>query len=241
MNKISSMLYFHFFTLVKAPKFIIPLGVLILLQFIHYSTVTSPPTDYFNYIFLSEIFTFIVAIWLGYISHHFIDETTEQLLILRLRSHIKYYTIRTVFLFLISTSLALISVSIPAIFNFTGLFYQFTPAYFIYSFLIFLGSSFAGVSLGALFHPRVVPQKAEAPILAIFIALIAVTRYPITQAYPFLTPILWLLPNTSAHHALIPDSTHLTLMTVAFILLTSLAYGFFYSVINIYLLTKNKF
>jgi len=241
MNKTQSLLYFHFFTLIKAPKFIIPLGVFIFLQLMHYMTVHNPPADFFSYIFLSELFTFVIAVWLGHTSHNFIDNTTEQLLILRTKSHIKYYTIHTIFLFNISTVLALIGIGIPTILSFTGFFYQFTFAYFAYSLLLFLGSSFAGVSLGALFHPRVIPQKAEAPFYAIFTCLIAVTRHPISQAYPFLTYPLRLLPNTSAHHAIIPNSAHLTFPIVALLFLTSLAYGLIYSAIKIYALSKNKF
>lgn len=241
MNKVVSVLYFHLFTIIRSPKIALPVGFLIFLQMIHYMTAHSPPAQYFEYIFLAEIFTFVSAVWLGNSSTRWIDTTTEQLLILRVKSDKLYYIIHTIFLFILSIGISLISLTIPTIYSFTGLFEYFTVAYFSYSFLLFLGSSFAGMCLGSLLHPRILTKKNDTRYFAILAILIAVTRYPLSQSYPILNYLLWVLPNLSAHQSIITNSSELTLLSIGMLFLVSITYGIMYSVIKIYLLCRKKY
>jgi len=241
MNKVVSVLYFHLFTIIRSPKIALPVGFLIFLQMIHYMTAHSPPAQYFEYIFLAEIFTFVSAVWLGNSSSRWIDTTTEQLLILRVKSDKLYYIIHTIFLFILSIGISLISLTIPTIYSFTGLFEYFTVAYFSYSFLLFLGSSFAGMCLGSLLHPRILTKKNEAQFSSILACVIAVIRYPLSQNYPILSNVLWVFPNISAHQSIIINSSELTLPNVILLFLGSIIYGIAYSIIKIFLLCRKKF
>jgi len=241
MNKMFSVLYFHIFSIVRSPKYVLPIAFLVFLQIMHYTTVHAPPAQFFDYIFLSEIFTFAISVWLGSASNKWFETTTEQLLILKVGSDKFYYAIYTVFLFVLSVCISLISVAIPTIYSFTGLFEQFTVTYFAYSFVLFLGSSFAGICLGSLFHPRMFTKKNEAQFLAILACIVAITRYPISQTYPILNYVLWILPNLSSHQAIITSSSELIFSNVGLLVLVSIAYGILYAIIKILLLCRKRF
>jgi len=241
MSKIMSVLYFHLYSLSRSSKYAIPVIFLVLLQMMLYMAIQTRPALFFSHLFLAEIFAFLVAVWLGHISHSWTDETTEQLLILRVKSDKFYYSIYVVFLFIISFCVSLLTISIPTVLSFTGFFEQFTLSYFGSSFLLFLGSNFAGITLGAMIHPRLTAKKGDTPLYAMFACLVAMTRYPISQAYPIFRFVLWVLPNVSAHHAMITDVSELTFWSVIPLFLVSVVYGIVYSVIRIVLLARKKF
>lgn len=241
MSKIISTIYFHLFSLFRSSAFAIPLIVLLFLQMMLYMTVQNHPAQFFSHIFLAEIFAFVVAIWLGFISHSFTNETTEQLLILRLKSDKLYYCIYACFLFIISFFVSLITIFIPTILSFTGFFEQFSVTDFCYALLLFTGSNFAGITLGAMIHPRIMRRKEEAPFSAIFVCLVAITSYSISLEYPLFRFVLWVLPNVSAHNVIIESVADFTLSTVVALFLISVVYGFAYSAIRVLLLARKKF
>ena len=242
MKKIISILHFHLFTFARSSKYVMPLSVLIFLQLSLYITARGEPADFVSGIFLAEIFAFVIAIWVGFTSSRWTDEITEQLLILRAKSDVFYYSIYVVFLFVISIFISLISVVIPIIFHLldTDFFQQFTIAYISHSFLLLIGSSFAGLSLGALFHPRIM-FDSETPLYVVIAGLVSITRNPIVNRYEIFQYILWFLPNVSAHHAIIDDSSYFTFLIVGRLFLISMLYGVCYSFIKIVLLSRKKF
>jgi len=243
MKKITSILYFHLFTFIHSPKYIMPLAVLVFLQLVIYTMARGGPSDFISDILLIEIFAFIISIWLGFASNGWTDETTEQLLILRAKSHVLYYGTYVAFLFVIGIFVSLISASMPVLIYLldSGFFQQFSVAYFGYSFLLLLGSSFAGLSLGALFHSRMMLATEETPLLVIVVGLLSITRQPIVNQFSIFQAVLWLLPYLSAHHGIISDGSYFTFLTVGRLFLISMLYGGAYSFIKVMLLSKRKF
>jgi len=242
MKKITSILYFHFFTFVHLSKYVIPLVFLLFFQIMIYAIARGGPSDFVNDIILAEIFAFVIAILVGFAANGWTDHITEQLLILRAKSDVLYYGIHVLFLFVISALISLISVLIPVIFHLldSDFFEQLTIASLIRSFLLLLGSSFAGISLGALFHPRILFDNDGALYVGL-ISIVAVTRNAIVNRYEIFRYVLWLLPNVSAHHSVIVDSSYFTFLIVGRLFLTSMLYGLIYSLIRIVLLRKKKF
>ena len=243
MKKIVNILYFYCFTFVRSSKYVMPLALLILLQMSLYIIARGEALDFINSLFLAEIFAFTIAIWLGYTSSGWIDEVTEQLLILRIKSDVLYHSIYCLFLLVVSVFISLISILIPTIFHLfdSGLFQQFNVIYFSYSFLLFLGSSFAGISLGALFHPRIMVDKNEVSLYVSVVGLVSITRHSIVNQYEIFQYLLWLFPNVSAHHSIIIDSSQFTFLIVVRLFLFNMLYGLAYSLIKILLLSRKKF
>lgn len=243
MKKLISLINFFIFTSMRSPKIIMPLTVLIFLQLTIYTTIGRRPTDFFSGVFLAEIFTFTIAIWLGFSSNSWVDEVTEQLLILRVKKDTAYYAIYVVFLFLLSICISLISALIPVIFHLadSGFFERYTVAHFLKSFLLITGSSFAGVTLGAMFHPRLMPNKSDTPLIVTIVGLIAITKTSIINWQGFFRYILWTFPNTSAHSSIIVDSSDFTFPLVVRLFLVSILYSICYSLIKIVWLSKTKF
>jgi len=208
-----------------------------------YLGIQRRPTNFLDSIFLAEIFVFVIAIWLGYASNNWTDVITEQLLILRIKSDKVYRSIYVVFLFLVSACISLISISIPAIINLLDwrMFERFSITYFSQSFLLFLGSGFAGISLGALFHSRLMVKDGEKPLYAAGAGLLSITRYSIVNQYGIFNYILWIFPNVSAHHSILSDHSYFTFLNVTSLFLINLFYGVIYSIIKIVLLSKKKF
>ena len=242
MKKITNILYFHLFTFVQLSKYVIPLVLLLFFQIMIYTIARGEPSDLVNDIILAEIFAFVIAILVGFASSGWTDHITEQLLILRIKSDALYYSIHALFLFVISIFISLISILVPVIFHLLdpGFFQQFTISYLMKSFLLLLGSSFAGISLGALLHPRIIFDK-EGALYAGLISLVAITRHAVANQFEIFRYVLWLLPNVSAHHAMIVDSSYFTFLLVGRLFLISILYGLAYSFIKVLLLSKRKF
>jgi len=219
-----------------------PLSFLVFLQLLLYLAAGSRPAEFLANIFLAEIFTFSIAIWLGFSSNKWIDEATEQLLILRIKSDKAYYSIYVAFLFFISAIISLITILIPTIISLidAGFFEHFGIIYFSQSFLLFLGSSFAGISLGALFHPRLMDSKSELPLSAAVVGLFSITRYPAVDHYELMRYVLWFFPNVSAHHSVISNSSYFTFPVVGGLFLINMLYGLVYSVVKVTLLSRKK-
>ena len=242
MKKITSILYFHLFTFVHLSKYVIPLVLLLFFQIMIYAMARGGPSDFASDIILAEIFAFVIAILVGFASTGWTDPITEQLLILRAKSDVLYYSIHGLFLFVISIFISLISVLVPVFFHLldSGFFQQFTTLYLMQSFLLLLGTSFAGISLGALFHPRIIFDK-EGALYVGLISLVSITRHAVVNQFEILQYVLWLLPNVSAHHATIIDSSYFTFLVVGRLFLMSMLYGLAYSFIKVVLLSKRKF
>lgn len=242
MKKLINMVHFYAVILVRSSKIVMHLATLIFLQSIVYMTISQRPRDFLSSVFLAEIFTFIIAIWLGFSSNSWIDETTEQVLILRVKKDKIYYTIYVVFLFIVCIFISLISASIPVIIHLADndFFNQYTLSYFINSFLLMLGSSFSGIALGALFHPRLTLRKKDDPLVVVFFGVVAITRTSIVDWQGLLRYVLWIFPSVSTHSSLITESTF-TFSLVAKLSLISVFYGVCYSFIKIVRLSKEKF
>lgn len=241
MNKMVAVLNFKYRYLLSNPKFLLPFGFLIVMQMIHYSTVTAPPTAFLRYLFLAEIFTFVAAVWLGASSNQFFDETTEKLLILRLQSGVKFYLIFAVFLAGLAFVLSVVTTAFPIVFSFTGLFDTFSFRYAFATFLLTLGSSFAGITLGALTSPRLLKKKEEGAFIAIIFCLLAVVAAPLSAAYPWTRFIMWFFPHTSHHGSLIETSADLTFLKVFVLFLINVIYGVVYTIIRTTMLNLKKF
>ena len=242
MKQMTSILRFHAITFLKDAKYVMPLLLLVLLQFTLVFAIMRHPANFLESVFLMEIFTFIVAVWLGVSSTKWVDEVMEQLLILRTKEDKIYYTYYTIFLFLVSAGLSLVSLLIPTMLHLLnpGMFESFTLTYFVGAYLLFLGSSFAGISLGALFNPRLVTASSNRPLYAFGVGVLSMTRYPLSAQYPILNVVLWFLPNLSAHQSLMNDQAF-TLLNILPLATISLMYGFVYSLIKIVGLSRKKF
>lgn len=242
MKKAASILYYHFFTFIRSSKYIVPLIFLLVLQTSIYFASQRRPVDFLNAILIAETYAFIIAIWLGFSSNGWINQTTEQLLIVRSKSDLIYYSIDAVFLFVISLLISLICAFLPVLINLFDpyFFHQYLMTDFIYSFLLILGISFAGISLGALFHPRII-QKKSAIIYTFLVGILSVARIPILSQQEGLRYLLWILPRLSAESLQLSDYSSFIFPTVAKISLLSLLYGLFYSFIKILLLSKKKY
>lgn len=242
MKQMTSILRFHLTTFLRDGKYVVPLTLLVLLQFTLVFAIMRHPADFLESVFLMEIFTFIVAVSLGFGASKWTDPVTEQLLILRTKKGITYYSVHVIFLLIVSAGLSLVSLLIPTLLHLLnpGMFERFTLNYFVLSYLLFLGSSFAGMSLGALFHPRLVTTSSNVPLYVSAIGLMAITRNPVESQYAILRFVLWIFPNLSAHQSLMSNQDF-TLLNVVPLAIISLVYGIIYSVIKVVGLSRRKF
>jgi len=240
-----SLLYFQIFTFLKSSKFVMPSIFLLVLQLSIYYAIQAKPVDFMNAIFQAEFYAFIIAIWLGFSSNDLNDGITEQLLILRAKKEVLYYSINVVFLFVISAFISLISVIIPLVFHFVnkGEFFDHVSSGgdFLLAFFLFLGSSFAGVSLGALFHPRIIKEKKFALLYVLLAGLFSIARVSMVDDQEMLKYVMWVFPTLANHSTTLRGGSYFSSIRVGQLFLISLFYGLSYSYIKILILIKRKF
>ena len=89
-----------------------PLAVLLVLL---YSIYSSKPVGVIDSLTVSSVFIFLVMVWIGATACDMENAVSEQILILRMQSAVKYYISHTVFLFLMGMMVSLIGILFPVI------------------------------------------------------------------------------------------------------------------------------
>ena len=244
MKKAISLLHYQWFTLMKSPKYVMPLILLLVLQLSIYLAIQARPVDLLDAIFLGEFYVFIIGIWLGFSANGWNDEITEQLLVLRMKSKVKYDSLYVVFLFIICLWISLICVLIPLAMGMIhrGFFAQSVlGSNLLYSFLLFLGSSFSGIALGALFHPRLCKDKSSAILYVLLAGVFSIARVAIVSDFEWLKYLLWVFPNIASHSEQLSGNLNFSGSAVAQVVTISLLYGALYSAIKVFMLNKRKY
>ena len=245
MKKGINLLTFHIVTFLRSSKYVMPIIFLLTLQLSIYLAIQARPVNFVSAMLQAEFYAFVIAIWFGFSSNDWNEEVTEQLLILRAKNEFFYYSIYVIFLFIISAFISLISVIIPLIFNVVNhneFFAHISSGKdFFLACLLFLGSSFAGISLGALFHPRIIKEKKFALLYTLLVGILSITRASVVNNQEILKYVMWVFPTIANHSTILRESSYLASARVVQLFLISLFYGLSYSYIKIVILIKRKF
>ncbi|MBP1044977.1 hypothetical protein I6N96_01705 [Enterococcus sp. BWM-S5] len=243
MKTLTDLLNYQRLSYFKSSRFVMPLVWLLLLQLAIYTT--PRPIGLMDSIFMSCMYTFLIAMWVGLSYNNLEDEVGEQLLILRVKSETVYYLSISVFLLILSAIISLISAIAPliaAIVSQQTLFDRpFETNDFFCSLLLLFSCACAGSALGSLLHPRIIKDKKLILLTALFLVVFSSARLAMVREYSFLKFILWVIPPVADITKAYPVSTAFSRPVTFQLFGQLLIYAGAFSAVKIGLLKKIKF
>lgn len=243
MKTINELLNYHRLSYFKSSRFVMPLVWLILLQLGIYTT--PRPIGLMDSIFMSCMYTFLIAMWVGLSYNNLEDEISEQLLILRVKSDTLYYLSTSLFLLLISVIISLISTVAPLIAAIASQQTLFDRPYeandFLCSLLLLFACASSGIALGSLLHPRILKDKKLILLVALFLVVFTSARLAMIKEFSFLAFILWVIPPVADITKAYPISTAFSKLITTQLFGLFFLYTLGFSAVKIGLLKKIKF
>ncbi|MBS7009110.1 hypothetical protein [Anaerostipes sp.] len=242
MQIISELIKYHWRQYLKTNKFVMPFAALIIMLFTLYSSKPVEVTDSF---ISSCQFVFLIASWIGISLTGLEDPVSEQIIILRIKSHKNYYIIHTLFLLSISAATSVICTAVPVLINLLNDGQLFSRPLLVSDiitgfYLLFL-SVFLGCTLGELSHPRIIRDRKSALLLILFIDIVSFIKTALITGFPVLKFILWIVPPISLLPSVFSNHRYFLLPAVAAVSAVLILYSCVLALVKIQLLTKKKF
>jgi len=239
---LKALIKYRFKQYFKTSKFVMPLLILIVVQFVLYS---MNPVGVVESFVLSSIFIFVIMVWAGIMSSDLEDPVSEQIIILRIRSEWKYYISQVLFLTVISAVAAAAAIFFPVVINIIDknqLFIRpLTAADIVCSYFLLWGSALMGSSLGDLFPARVMRDRKMAILLTVLITIISVTKVSLLDTLPLPPILLCVVPPMSEIFAMFGLEEFYSVWKVVLAVIVLMAYGWLMAGLKIKLLIRNKF
>lgn len=238
----NNLIKYHCQQYFKTNKFVMPFTALIIVLYTLYS---SKPVGVVPSMVSCCIAVFLISSWTGVTVCSLEDPVSEQVIILRIKSHRKYYLSHTLFLLSLSTLAALISVSVPVLLNIInkGELFERTlmVSDILCGFLLLTLSAFMGCCLGETAHPRIIKDRKAAVLLVFLIDIISMIKTSLLAGFPMSKIILWAFPPITRLPLAFSQDSYFSVQKV----LSSAAVIFLYSVmlaaVKIFYLARQKF
>ncbi|MFS7421927.1 hypothetical protein AB6878_05690 [Carnobacterium maltaromaticum] len=242
MRIFKHLLSYHYLTMVKSAKFIMPLICWITFILATYSM--NPNYVVSTFMMTASVLYFIV-VWLALIYVELLNPITEQLLLLKVRREHFYNASKLIFLFLFGSVLASVALVVPFISNILNSGAVFTRPITGYDYfcgyLLHIVTALLGAATGLFLAPRILQDRKLAVILTVGVALVAFVKIRIIEEISWLRFILWPFPPLADLAALFTDVETFSFKSLVFYVLLGGGYSLVLFSINTYLLKKRKF
>lgn len=180
---------------VKENRFLMPLVVMLILLYLMYSISPVGVVSSFS---MSCYMIFIIMVWAGFTVAVVEDPIMEQIQLLRVENALCYYLGKIFFVFVLGLAGSCICLFFPVAVNLIRQGQLFGRPLLIsdlvHAFFLLLGSSFAGGTLGSLWHPMVMRERKMALLLTVLAAVLTIIKGAVVQEIPFLKWLVWVLP-----------------------------------------------
>lgn len=225
----------------KSSKIIMPLLFWFIFLRICYS---EGNLSYVPNIVMSMGVLFFVMTWISYSYQQTEELISEQLLILKLQSAVKYNGSKYIFLLLIGLGFSILGIAFPMVQNILNHFKIFNRGITVfdisYGILLHFVVAVVGISLGALFHPRLIKDKMSV-LMVVTAGILGYAKGPIILQYPLTKYILWIFPPIYDILGSFNGQEYFHIQSM----IIAILYGFIYSgitiVIQLLCLSKVKF
>lgn len=226
----------------KENRFLMPLIVMLSLLYFMYS---MSPVGVVSSFAMSCYMIFLITTWAGFTVSAVEDPIMEQIQILRVGSVRCYYISKILFLFVLclaGTGICLVFPVAADIAYRGGLFSRQLTAYdLLHSFLLLLGSSFAGGTLGSILHPMVMRERKMALLLTVLAAVLTIIKGAVVREISFLKWLVWILPPVDHVMGNYGHEEVFTWPQTLKIFLFLMTYGMIYSMIKSVVSDKRRF
>lgn len=236
------LLRYYYKMYVKSNRWIAPLIIWVIYLYI---SNTTRPAQFVPNVTASGGILYFIMIWMSFSYMDFEDNTSEQLLILKLRNVHKFNFSKALFISLVGICMSLLGVAVPVIQHiangFTLFTRQITPLDIIYGIILLCCMSFLGAMTGCISHPRLIKNRKESMFLLFAIALFGYIKGPVIEDFSFAKYILWICPP--AYDILIKYANlqYFNLHLIGYSIILAVGYGLIMFLIYMYGLKKNRF
>lgn len=242
MQTTLEMIKYQFRVSLRSPKFVMPLALLMAFLCVIYAVAPVGVVDSFT---VTAVCIFYIMAWAGFSFQSLESPVTEQLLILKLNSQVRFCVCRCLFLLLLGLLVSALSLLYPIAANAVNQFQLFNRPLTVpdaaSALVLFWSASCMGAAVGSLLHPRIMRDRKIALLLTAFIAIAALAKEGIVQRFPLAGVLTWLLPPLSDTVSLFKNAEQYTLPAVAAAAAMMAGYGVLLNAVQIFILNKRKF
>lgn len=188
-----SVLKYNFKMYMKSYKHIMPFFVFIIYMVMSYN---MRPIDMVGIMISSAAFIFALMTWIGFTYCNNVELVAEEVLILKLKSHTRYWISKIIFMSVVGLFFSALSIGVPVICNLIFNIFK-APVTFsdvFVSFLIHMFLSIIGALIGMLLQPKIISNRKMAMLGAIFIVVMSIVKGPVINEFPYSKYIMWIFP-----------------------------------------------
>lgn len=197
-----------------------------------------------SYAYSMTVF-FFVMVWIGMGFTEAEDPVSQQLVILRIGRPVLYYIARTLFVVCVGLALALFCIVFPLLMNLMrggGLYKtEIRADTLLIGYALHTVTGFMGAAVGMALHPRIVPDRKAALLVALFVCLVGFVQAGIHNALPFTRFLTWVFPPISRVSEAFAGLDAFPPGAAAGVFVHFLVYGLVLSAIQIAVLVRRKF
>lgn len=239
---LKELVKYRFKQYLKTSKVAMPLLVLVAVQYVLYSMI---PVGVVESFVLSCIYIFLIMVWVSLGASDLEDPVSEQIIILRIQSEVKYYLSQILFLASLSAAAAFLAVLAPVLLNLVNhnqvFIRSLAPPDIICSYMLLWASAFLGSSLGDFFPARIMKDRKSAILLTLLITIISVAKVSILDTLPLPALLLCFVPPMSEVFTIFGQDEYFQIGKVALGVVVLFGYGCAMAAIKVWFLMKNKF
>ena len=193
---------------------------------------------------MSGFLLFVIGVYTSMSIQMREQDVHEELFLMHSDPGAGYWLVRETVIYSIMLFYGLILVLYPVIRC------SFNPAWFtrplesddiLYGSILVLGNGICGVSLGDIFHRRLIPRRRNAIICVVLVAILAVCKVAITQKLPFLKILNFFLPPVMDGFDMVGNEDTFDPKGTLLILLHTVLFAAVITVIKILLLRRRRF
>lgn len=237
---IISVLKYNFKMYMQSHKYIMPFFVfMIYMGMAYYIT----PVDIVGSMVSSAAFLFVLMTWIGFTYCNNVDLIAEEVLILKLKSHTRYWISKITFMSVVGGFFSVLSIGVPMIYNLICNVFKFPVTFtdIFVSFLVHMLLSVIGALIGMLFQPRIISNRKMAILGSIFIVVMSIVKGPVINEFPYVKYIMWIFPPINEISKAYLNLMHFDMPNLVMPLINMIIYIFIESFILIKMMKKILF
>ncbi|ABR35557.1 hypothetical protein [Clostridium beijerinckii] len=235
-----SVLKYNFKMYMKSHKYIMPFFIFIIYMVMAYSIRLL---DIVGSMVSSAAFLFALMTWIGFTYYSNIELIAEEVLILKLKSHTRYWISKIIFMGVVGAFLSILSVGLPIIYNLICNVFKYPVTFsdIFVSFIIHMFLSIIGALIGMLLQPRIISNRKMAILGAIFIVLMSIIKGPVINEVPYSKYVMWIFPPINEVSTAYLNLMHFNIPSLIMPLIIMIIYIFIESFILIKRMKKVLF
>lgn len=205
---------------------------------------SMPPFQVSGSFLLSGLFLFVISLYISVCIQDRENDVHEEVMLLHSRSFINYYISRELVLLscmLVFAAILTIFPGIKYMNDSTNFSRPLVPLDTLYGGMIILINGLCGISVGDLFHQRIISRRRDRLIAVIFVSVVAVCKHSLIHSFVFLKFLNIFLPPIMDGFDMVGNTDIFDEMGTIKILIHTLIFAAVVTLIKIKILLYKKY